>query len=159
MELLERLPKTLRAAIAGRPHFELSCCEAELDALDVLCLPSLGAFDHVKLHLLTFLKAAEAAGLNGGEMHEDILAVLAADEPIALSVVKPLHCSCFHVVACSFVLDVALKLSGFFCRQVTRWVKRRCLYCEGTLKSNANILYVKLPKNSYIIPNPDVLSQ
>jgi hypothetical protein len=32
-------------------------------------------------------------------MHEDILAVLAADESIALGVVKPLHCSCFHDVA------------------------------------------------------------
>jgi hypothetical protein len=32
-------------------------------------------------------------------MHEDILAVLAADETVALGVVKPLHCSCFHVDA------------------------------------------------------------
>ena len=38
-------------------------CEAVLDALDVLCLPALGAFDHVKLYLLTFLQAAEAIGL------------------------------------------------------------------------------------------------
>ena len=93
-------------------------CEAVLDALDVLCLPALRAFDYVKLHLLTFLQAPESARLNRREMHEDILAVLAAYKTVALSVVKPLHCSCFHVVACSFVLDVALKLSGFFCRQV-----------------------------------------
>src|SRR5215470_20239254 len=125
------------------PPLFVTCLRSGLDAFDVLSLPALGAFDHVKLHLLTFLEAAESAGLNGGEMHEDILAVLAADETIALGVVKPLHCSCFHVVAYSFVLDVALKLSGFFCRQVTRWVKRRCLYCEGTLKSNASSLYVR----------------
>src|SRR5580698_2134526 len=99
--------------------------EAVLDALDVFCLPALRAFDHVKLDLLTFLQAAESAGLNGGEMHEDILAVLAADESIALGVVKPLHCSGFHDVAISFFVDVALKLSGFFGRQVTRWVERR----------------------------------
>ena len=74
-------------------------CEAVLDALDVFCLPALGAFDHVKLHLLTFLEAAESAGLDGGEMYEDILTILAADKSIALGVVKPLHCSCFHVVA------------------------------------------------------------
>jgi hypothetical protein len=74
-------------------------CEAVLDAFDVLCLPALGAFDHVKLHLLTFLKAAESAGLDGGEMYEYILTILAADESIALGVVKPLHCSCFHVDA------------------------------------------------------------
>jgi hypothetical protein len=69
-------------------------------------------------------------------MYEYILTILTADESIALGVVKPLHCSCFHVGAISFFFDVALNLSGFFCRQVTRWVKRRCLY-EGTLKSNA----------------------
>ena len=86
-------------------------CEAVLDALDVLCLPALGALHNVKLHLLTFLKAAEAASLNGGEMHEYILAVLAADKTVALGVVKPLHCSCFHVLLVSFVLDIALKLS------------------------------------------------
>jgi hypothetical protein len=84
-------------------------------------------------------------------MHEDILAVLAADETVALGVVKPLHCSCFHDVALFLFLDVALKLSGFFCRQVTRWVKRRCLYCEGALKSNASSLYGKMHKKSYII--------
>src|SRR5579862_4835355 len=85
-------------------------CEAVLDALDVLGLPALGAFDHVKLHLLTFLQTAEAAGLNGGEMHEDILAVLAADKTVALGVVKPLHCSCFHVLLNFLCVDVALKL-------------------------------------------------
>src|SRR5215469_10500873 len=68
--------QTLRAAISGRPHAD--CLRSGLDRLDVLCLPALGAFHNVKLYLLTFLKAAEAAGLNGGEMNENILAVLAA---------------------------------------------------------------------------------
>jgi hypothetical protein len=44
-------------------------------------------------------------------MHEDILAILAADESVALGVVKPLHCSCFHVDAMFLFFDVALKLS------------------------------------------------
>jgi hypothetical protein len=117
----------------GRPFLAALICNllgSGLDALDVLSLPALRAFDHVELDLLTFLKAAESAGLNGGEMYEYILTILTADESIALGVVKPLHCSCFHVVALFLFLDVALKLSGFFCRQVTRWVKRRCLYCE-----------------------------
>jgi len=87
-------------------------CEAVLDALDVLSLPALGAFDHVKLNLLTFLQTAESTGLDGGEMHEYILTILAADETVALGIVKPLHCSCFHVVALFLFLDVALKLSG-----------------------------------------------
>ena len=85
-------------------------CEAVLDALDVLCLPALGAFDHVELNLLSFLQAAESAGLNGGEMYEYIFTVLAADETIALGVIKPLHCSCFHDVAMFLFFDVALKL-------------------------------------------------
>ena len=84
-------------------HFWPPLCEllleAVLDALDVLCLPSLGAFDYVKLYLLTFLEAPESARLDSGEMYEDILSILAADESIALGVVKPLHCSCFHVDA------------------------------------------------------------
>src|SRR5580704_192556 len=86
------------------------CYRSGLCTLHVLGLPALGAFDHVKLHLLPFLKAAEAARLNGGEMHEYILTVLAADETVTLGVVKPLHCSCFHGVANSFFVDVALKL-------------------------------------------------
>jgi len=69
------------------------------DTLDVFCLPALWAFYHVKLNLLSFLKAAESARLNGGEMHEDIFPVLAADKSVPLGVVKPLHCSCFHVDA------------------------------------------------------------
>jgi hypothetical protein len=94
----ENFLKKLKAAIAGRPY-RVVTCEVGLDRLDVLCLPSLGAFDYVKLHLLTFLEAAESARLDGGEMYEYILSILAADESIALGVVKPLHCSCFHVDA------------------------------------------------------------
>ncbi len=96
-----------KAAISGRP---LSFDGSGLDVLDVLCLPAFGAFDHVKLYLLTFLQAAESTGLNRGEMHEYILSVLAADESIALGVVKPLHCSCFHVDTMFLFVDVALKL-------------------------------------------------
>ena len=91
-----------------------------LDAADVLSLPALRAFDHVELHLLTFLQAAESGRLNRREMHEYILAVLAADETVAFGIVKPLYCSCFHLVACSFGIEIALKLADF-CRQVTLW--------------------------------------
>jgi len=38
-----------------------------------------------------------------------------------------------------------------FCRQVTRWVKRRFLYCEGTLKIKRNFIVRKVHQNSYII--------
>ena len=84
-----------------------------LDAFDVFCLPALRAFDYVKLNLLTFLQAAEAVGLNSGEVNENILAVLAADESIAFGIVKPLYCSCFHgVTRVPLVLKCALELAG-----------------------------------------------
>jgi len=99
----------VKAAMPGR-LFEFYW-KSGLGRLDVLRLPALGAFDNVELDLLTFLQAAKAAGLNGGEMHEYIFAVLAADESVAFSVVKPLYCSCFHVDTNFLFFDVALKLS------------------------------------------------
>src|SRR5437762_13456620 len=70
-----------------------------LDGLNVRCLPALRALGHLELHLLTFLQAAKAASLNCGEMHEDILPILTADEAIAFSIVKPLYCSLFcHLI-------------------------------------------------------------
>jgi hypothetical protein len=32
-------------------------------------------------------------------VNENVLAILAADKSIALGIVKPLYCSCFHDVA------------------------------------------------------------
>ena len=81
------------------PFFRIVTSESGLCGLYVLRLPALGAFDYVELHLLTFLQTAEAACLNGREMYEYILPVLAADKTVALGIVKPLHCSCFHDVA------------------------------------------------------------
>jgi len=75
---------------------ELSNFDGGSDALYVLCLPAFGAFDYVELNLLSFLEAAETVGLDGGEVHKHVLAVLAADKPVTLRVVKPLYCSCFH---------------------------------------------------------------
>jgi hypothetical protein len=43
-----------------------------------------------------FLQAAKAASLNSGEMYEDIITSLTADEAVAVGVVKPLYCSLFH---------------------------------------------------------------
>jgi hypothetical protein len=37
-------------------------------------------------------------------MHEDVFAILAADEAVALGVVKPLYCSCFCHLLCTFFL-------------------------------------------------------
>ena len=71
----------------------LGCC---LDRLDVLGLPALWTLGHVELHSLSFLKASEPACLNRGEMYEDILSRLTADEAVPFGVVKLLYCSLFH---------------------------------------------------------------
>jgi hypothetical protein len=73
-----------------------------LDELDVFCLEALGALDHVKLHRLAFLKAAESVRLDGREMHENIIAGLTADKTKDLIVVKPLYCSLFQFVTCFY---------------------------------------------------------
>src|SRR3954447_10996883 len=68
-----------------------------LQGLNVLCLPALRAFLHIELDRLAFLQAAEAtARLNRRKMHEDVFAILTADESETLGIVKPLHCSLFH---------------------------------------------------------------
>src|SRR5258707_14940536 len=72
-----------------------------LDAFHVLRLPALGAFYYVELNLLTFLQAPKTVCLDGGEVNKHVLAILAADKTIALGIVKPLYCSCFHDVAVS----------------------------------------------------------
>src|SRR5438270_388535 len=80
----------------GRPKPPSSLTGFSLYRFDIFCLPAFGALDHVELHLLTLLQAAEPSRLDGGEMHENILSVLSTDEPIALGIIEPLHRSCFH---------------------------------------------------------------
>ena len=80
---------------SAAPFFRVS---PTLYGPDVLSLPALRPFGHFKLHSLTLLQAAKTAALDCREMYEHILAILAADETITFGVVKPLHCSLFHVV-------------------------------------------------------------
>jgi hypothetical protein len=46
-------------------------------------------------------------------VNENVLAILAADKTIALGIVKPLYCSCFHDVAVFLLLKCALELAGY----------------------------------------------
>jgi hypothetical protein len=98
-------PKEKRPA--GPLLFCSATCECGLDAFDVFRLPALGAFHYVELNLLTFLQAAKTIRLDGGEVNENVLAILAADKTIALGIVKPLDCSGFHVGAVSLLLKCA----------------------------------------------------
>ena len=79
-------------------EFSLPGGSAFLEDLDVFCLEALRALDHVKLHRLAFLKAAESVRPDGREMHENIIPGLTAKKAIALGVVKPLYCSLFQFV-------------------------------------------------------------
>jgi len=72
-----------------------------LQDLNVLCLPTLGAFLDFELDRLAFLQAAESIRLDRREMHENVFAGLTADKAKTLGVVKPLYCSLFHVVTFS----------------------------------------------------------
>jgi hypothetical protein len=95
-------PKKEKRPSAGRLLSPGFVCG--LDAFNVLCLPALGALYYVELNLLALLQAAKTVCLDGGEVNENVLAILAADKTIALGIVKPLYCSCFHDVAVSLLL-------------------------------------------------------
>ena len=69
-----------------------------LERLNVFSLPALGPLGDVEFHSLALLQALETARLDSREMHENVFAILAADEAVALGVVEPLYCSLFcHV--------------------------------------------------------------
>jgi hypothetical protein len=87
-----------KGGLCGRPIVR-NLVFSGLRGLHILGLPPFRAFDHIELHLLTFLQAAESVRLDCREVYEHVLAILAADKSIALGVVKPLYCSCFHGVA------------------------------------------------------------
>jgi hypothetical protein len=78
------------------------------DRFYVFCLEAFRALCDIKLYSLAFLQAAEAARLNRREMHEDVFAILTADETKAFSVVKPLYRSCFQLCSYSY-LDFLLR--------------------------------------------------
>jgi len=66
-------------------------CSPDLDDLDLRCLKTLGAFFGDVLHTLTFSKRLEAAGLDLGEVCEQVLgAIFRRDEAEAFGVVEPL---------------------------------------------------------------------
>ena len=99
---------------------------ADLQRANVLSLPALWSFGDLELNALALLQAAEAARLDGREMHKYIFASLSADKAVALGVVKPLYCSLFcHFVACIlFRLFTLVRVGGTEGR--TSWYARSC---------------------------------
>src|SRR5688500_8045003 len=79
----------------GRPGFFLFAGRSDL--LDVGGARPLGALLHFVLHLVLLLERLESARLDGGEVHEQILAaVVGGDEAEPLGVVEPLYGTCAH---------------------------------------------------------------
>jgi hypothetical protein len=71
--------------------------DAELEGANFFCLQTLLTLGHLELHTLSFGQTAEAVGLDGGVMDENVLTALALDETKTFGIVKPLYCSLFHL--------------------------------------------------------------
>jgi len=67
----------------------------ESEADDGFRLQALGSLFHFEFNGLAFVEGLVTLGLNGTVVHEDILAALPLNEPVALAGVKPLYCSLF----------------------------------------------------------------
>ena len=68
----------------------------KLDRPDVLGLQSLGTLDNVELHFLVLMEGLEAVHIDGGIVHEDVLAIFLLDKAEALGFVKPFDSSPCH---------------------------------------------------------------
>jgi len=68
----------------------------QLESLNVLSLPALGALYDIELNGLAFLERTETIALNGGVMYENIVACCTAEKSEALGIVEPLYCTLFH---------------------------------------------------------------
>jgi hypothetical protein len=68
----------------------------------VLGLVALGTLDYLKLHCLVFIQGAEALALDGAVMHEDIGAVIPADEAKTFGIIKPFYRTSFFHYETSF---------------------------------------------------------
>jgi len=65
--------------------------DERLDGSDVFRFLAFFALNDVKADLLAFVEGFETAGLNGAEMHENIISALLFDEAEALAFVEPLY--------------------------------------------------------------------
>ena len=92
----------------------------QLQDLYVVGLQAFRAFYDLELHCLAFLKALKAARLNRGEVDEYVLSVSTANEAVTFRVVKPLHCSLFHLDSTLFLVNFLLRRSA----ATVRWRRR-----------------------------------
>jgi len=117
---------------APLPFRETWCIAGfSLERLNVGCLPAFGSFDYVELDGLTFLEAFEAVRVYGGVVNEDVFAILTADETKSLCIVKPLHCSLFHVDVFLKALNLPLDSNRGFNRPSLQKTNLFLTMCRG----------------------------
>jgi len=95
---LNRFSAKKRPRLSAGSSFQtlLSQC-LTLSGLNVRRGRTLGALLQLEFHLLSLGQALEARTLDGGVMHEDILAaVRRGDETETFCVIEPLYCTCIH---------------------------------------------------------------
>src|SRR6266436_6614000 len=92
-----------------RPREPLAC------GLDVRSLLALRALRDFELDFLSFLERFEPAHLNRGEVRKQILtAIIRGYEPITLSIIEPLHRTCWHRAFLSFRTGEPSQLCLYF---------------------------------------------
>src|ERR1035437_3295287 len=123
----------------------------ELSRYDVGSLQTLGTRRHCELHPGAFIQGAVSLRLDRREVHEDVFSVLPLDKAVALSRVKPLHCTFFFHLPI-FLLNVFRTDSHRTC-QAPDNKKRGCgmdsrsplsnFVRSGKQDSNALPLYIR----------------
>ena len=92
-----------KEAISSRSR--LSAVVGSLQCLHVFRLPAFWSLGDIELHSLAFLQALKATRLDGGEVNENVFAILTADKAVAFGVIEPLYCSLFHLFVLLFLCD------------------------------------------------------
>jgi hypothetical protein len=78
----------------------------KLEAGYVRRLQALGAARDFEFNRLAFVQRLVSFSLNGGEVHENVFAGLALDEPKAFTGVEPLYGSLFFQLCFSFLIEL-----------------------------------------------------
>lgn len=82
----------------GKPGVAVQVELRYLRQVDLFGLQTLGPALHYECHPSALVQRAVTARLDGREMNEDILAILALDKSKTFAGVKPLHRTCFFHV-------------------------------------------------------------
>jgi hypothetical protein len=97
-----------------------------LERFHIFGLPTLGTLGNVELNRLALLETLETARLDCREVHKNIFATPAADEPVTLGIVEPLYRPLFRHI------DTGVPFSGLTLERLggtdgRYWLVRRVL--------------------------------